>query len=127
MIIRLALAALSALAFLHAAALVALALIQPVVEVSKAPLRQMVSDLEAIPTRDPALRTGRAARRQSLVDFERFRGIEQRCHVLEVGISRRAAARFKGDGIFDDAIDSDLFEGVEGSLAPTSEFRVELG
>ena len=59
------------------------ALTQPFVEVSIPPLKQMVRDLEAIPTRDPALQAGRVAWRESVEFFEAFPRLAEPCHALE--------------------------------------------
>jgi hypothetical protein len=66
-----------------AGALIDLALAQALLGPTQPVLERFVADLEAIPTRDPALRSGRAAWRESVAALGRLPAFDQPCAALE--------------------------------------------
>ena len=87
------------------------AMFGPMFEPARPVLHQIVGDLEAIPTRDPILRSGRAAWRVVVQYFDRFPRIEAPCEQLErwAGSGWRASARPD----FDFAAFEQLIEGED--------------
>lgn len=67
----------------NATTILVLAASQPLVEVGTPLLRQMVRDLEAIPTNDPALRSGRAGWREAVALVARYPRLDRPCEALE--------------------------------------------
>ena len=55
----------------------------PMIQTGKPVLDQIVADLEAIPTRDPILRSGRAAWRDTVRALDAFPAVERPCEQLE--------------------------------------------
>ncbi|HEV3000116.1 MAG TPA: hypothetical protein VGW75_05185 [Solirubrobacteraceae bacterium] len=58
-------------------------ILRPFIDVLVPVVRQLVADLDAVPTRDRALIGGRAAWRQSLAALERFPAIDRPCERLD--------------------------------------------
>jgi hypothetical protein len=71
------------------------AMFGPMFEPAKPVLHQIVADLDAIPTRDPILKSGRAGWRVTVQYFDRFPRIEAPCDQLEKWANSgwRASAR----------------------------------
>lgn len=63
--------------------IIGVAFLQPMLDVATPALHQLVRDLDAIPTRDPILRSGRAAWRASIAGLARWPRVDAPCDALE--------------------------------------------
>ena len=64
-------------------AVIVIGLTGPMMDVARGPLEQMVRDLDAIPTQDPALRSGRAAWRAQVAQIDEMPRVDAPCDALE--------------------------------------------
>ena len=105
-------------------------LFKPMFEPAQPVLRQIVADLEAIPTRDPILKSGRAAWRAIVQSFDRYPSIEDPCGQLEkwANAGWRASARpdFDFDG-FERLTDGIGTKTAERKLARAARRLRQLG
>ena len=104
--------------------------VQPLFQPSLPVLDQIVAELGAIPTRDPILKSGRAAWREVVVSFRAFPTVEKPCEQLEAWADAgwKASARPKFDFAgFERQLDEVDDENIEGKFERAARRMRQLG
>ena len=107
-----------------------IAVLQPTIQPSMPVLRQIVADLDAIPTRDPVLKSGRAAWREIVASFGLFPILDKPCEQLEAWAASgwKASARPDFDfAAFEKLAGEDSFEGADAKLERAARRMRQLG